>query len=168
MADDVADDGAHLYVGCLWGTDRVGADASGIDGVAMVIVLSCSFSSDYFQERPKHIMAMALLSVVSLAIVAGVTDPKVRYAFLCFGEFRGPSLPLRNTPSPPPPSLCVCLKVAYSRLGASGIWACSPMTLSYLSNTISRPAEKRAVSIGLIKWVLHSLMPLLSFQENRY
>jgi hypothetical protein len=32
-------------------------------------------------------MAMALLSVVSLSIVAGVDNhPRVRYAFLCFGE----------------------------------------------------------------------------------
>jgi len=87
--------------------------------VALVIVLCCCFSSDINQERPKHIMAMASLSVVSLIIVTTVTSsPKTRYAFLAFG--------------------------------ASGIWACSPMTLSYLSNTISRPAEKRAVSIGVV------------------
>ncbi|ORY26040.1 major facilitator superfamily domain-containing protein [Naematelia encephala] len=87
--------------------------------VALVIVLVTCFSSDITQERPKHIMAVAALSVVSLAITAGVQgNPHVRYAFLAFG--------------------------------ASGIWACSPMTLTYLSNTISRPAEKRAVSVGIV------------------
>lgn len=35
--------------------------------------------------------------------------------------------------------------------GAAGIWCCSPMTLSYLSNIICRPMEKRAVSIGIVK-----------------
>jgi hypothetical protein len=39
-------------------------------------------------------MAMALLSVVSLSIVAGVThNAHVRYAFLAFGE--PPTTPLR-------------------------------------------------------------------------
>ena len=58
-----------------------------IYAVAMVIVLAACFSSDIRQERPKHIMAVAGLSVVSLAIVAGVkSDPHVRYAFLAFGK----------------------------------------------------------------------------------
>lgn len=57
-----------------------------IYGVAMVIVLATCFSSDIQQERPKHIMAVAGMSVISLAIVAGVQgNPKVRYAFLAFG-----------------------------------------------------------------------------------
>ncbi|KAH8805435.1 phthalate transporter [Xylogone sp. PMI_703] len=86
--------------------------------VALVIVLICCFSSDLQNERPKHIMVMASISTVSLIIVAAVDNPKVRYAFLCFG--------------------------------AAGIWCCSPMTLSYLSNTISRPMEKRAVAIGIV------------------
>lgn len=55
--------------------------------VALVIVLICGFSSDYFNERPKHIMAMAAMSTVSLIIVATVNDPKVRFAFLAFGLF---------------------------------------------------------------------------------
>jgi hypothetical protein len=55
--------------------------------VAMVIVLGTCFSSDIRQERPKHIMVVAGMSIVSLAIVAGVrSDPHVRYAFLAFGE----------------------------------------------------------------------------------
>ncbi|KAM3496934.1 hypothetical protein MY10362_009698 [Beauveria mimosiformis] len=43
-------------------------------------------------------------------------------------------------------------KVRYAFLcfGGAGIWACSPLTLSYLSNTISQPAEKRAVAIGIV------------------
>lgn len=64
--------------------------------VALVIVLICGFSSDYFNERPKHIMAMASMSTVSLIIVATVNDPKVRYAFLAFGLFfssKGPPFP---------------------------------------------------------------------------
>jgi hypothetical protein len=90
------------------------------DAVAMVIVLITCFSSDFQQERPKHIATVALMSVVSLAIVAGVkSNPNVRYAFLAFG--------------------------------ASGIWACSPMTLTYLSNSIPYPNQKRAVSIGFVK-----------------
>ena len=107
-----------------------------IYGVAVVVVLVTCFSSDIQQERPKHIMAVAILSVVSLSVVAGVqTNAHVRYAFLAFGESRlrllfGPSTLIS---------------------GASGIWACSPMTLSYLSNTIARPAEKKAISIGLVK-----------------
>ncbi|KAJ5619435.1 major facilitator superfamily domain-containing protein [Penicillium lagena] len=86
--------------------------------VALVIVLICGFSSDYFNERPKHIMAMAGMSTVSLIIVATVDNAKARYTFLAFG--------------------------------AAGIWCCSPLTLSYLSNTIYRPAEKRAVAIGFV------------------
>ncbi|KAL1980915.1 hypothetical protein VTN96DRAFT_3335 [Rasamsonia emersonii] len=86
--------------------------------VALVIVLVCCFSSDMQNERPKHIMAMATMSTVSLIIVAAVKNSKVRYAFLAFG--------------------------------AAGIWCCSPLTLSYLSNTIYRPAEKRAVAIGFV------------------
>ncbi|KAJ2979018.1 hypothetical protein NQ176_g3497 [Zarea fungicola] len=85
---------------------------------ALVIVLISCFSSDLQNERPKHIMAMATLSTISLIIVAAAENLKVRYAFLCFG--------------------------------AAGIWACSPLTLSYLSNTISQPAEKRAVAIGIV------------------
>lgn len=53
--------------------------------VALVIVLVCGFSSDYHNERPKHIMAMAAMSTVSLIIVATVEHPKVRYAFLALG-----------------------------------------------------------------------------------
>jgi hypothetical protein len=54
--------------------------------VALVIVLICAFSSDYFNERPKHIMAVATLSTVSLIIVAASSNPKVRYAFLALGK----------------------------------------------------------------------------------
>ncbi|KZO90526.1 hypothetical protein CALVIDRAFT_390681 [Calocera viscosa TUFC12733] len=43
------------------------------------------------------------------------------------------------------------VRYAFLTFGAAGIWACSPMTLSCLSNTIYRPAEKRAVSIGVVK-----------------
>ncbi|OBT71033.1 hypothetical protein VF21_09935 [Pseudogymnoascus sp. 05NY08] len=86
--------------------------------VALVIVLICCFSSDLQNERPKHIMVMALMSTVSLIIVAAIENPKARYAFLAFG--------------------------------AAGIWCCSPLTLSYLSNIICRPMEKRAVSIGIV------------------
>lgn len=58
-----------------------------IYAVAVVIVLATCFSSDLTQERPKHIMAVAALSVVSLAIVAGVeNNAHVRYAFLAFGR----------------------------------------------------------------------------------
>jgi len=80
-------------------------------------------------------MAVAVLSIVSLSIVAGVqSSPKVRYTFLAFGE------------------LMQKLEAATDHsIGASGIWACSPMTLTYLSNTIARPAGKRAVSIGIVK-----------------
>lgn len=53
--------------------------------VALVIVLICGFSSDYFNERPKHIMTMAAMSTVSLIIVATTHNPKVRYTFLAFG-----------------------------------------------------------------------------------
>ncbi|OAQ61101.1 MFS general substrate transporter [Pochonia chlamydosporia 170] len=41
-------------------------------------------------------------------------------------------------------------RYAFLAIGASGVWACSTLTLSYLSNTICRPAEKRAVAIGLV------------------
>lgn len=58
-----------------------------IDAVATVIVLGTCFSSDLLQERPKHIMAVATLSIVSLSIVAGVqSSPKVRYTFLALGQ----------------------------------------------------------------------------------
>jgi len=89
-----------------------------IYAVALVIVLSVCFSSDFNQERPKHIMFITVLSFVSLAIVAGVKDPKVRYAFLAFG--------------------------------ASGTWACGPMTLVYTSNTLQQTAEVRAIQIGIL------------------
>lgn len=57
-----------------------------IYAVALVIVLVTCFSSDITRERPRHIMAVATLSIVSLAIVAGVqTKPGVRYAFLALG-----------------------------------------------------------------------------------
>jgi hypothetical protein len=60
-----------------------------IYGVAMVIVLVTCFSSDLRQERPKHIMSVAAMSAVALAIVAAVpqSQPKVRYTFLAFGEW---------------------------------------------------------------------------------
>jgi len=83
--------------------------------VAFVIVLARCFSSDIQKERPKHIMAMAGMSTISLVIVAASSNSKVRYTFLAFGT--------------------------------SGIWCCSSLTLIYLSNTMSRPAEKRAVSM---------------------
>jgi hypothetical protein len=108
-----------------------------LDMVALVIVLVCCFSSDLQKERPKHIMVMAAISTASLIIVAAVTDSKVRYAFLAFGT-------------------CLSLKHRILRLliithtGAAGIWCCSPLTLSYLSNTIYAPAEKRAVAIGFV------------------
>lgn len=54
--------------------------------VALVIVLVCCFSSDLQNERPKHIMAMATMSTVSLIIVAVVKNSKVRYVFLAFGR----------------------------------------------------------------------------------
>lgn len=54
--------------------------------VALVIVLVCCFSSDIRNDRPKHIMAMATMSTVSLIIVAAVENSKVRYAFLAFGR----------------------------------------------------------------------------------
>ncbi|KJK73509.1 hypothetical protein H634G_11244 [Metarhizium anisopliae BRIP 53293] len=41
-------------------------------------------------------------------------------------------------------------RYTFLAFGASGIWCCSTLTLSYLSNTICRPAEKRAVAIGLV------------------
>ncbi|QKX54712.1 uncharacterized protein TRUGW13939_01800 [Talaromyces rugulosus] len=85
---------------------------------SLVIVLVCCFSSDLQNERPKHIMAIAAISTISLIITAAIDNSKARYAFLTFG--------------------------------AAGIWCCSPLTLSYLSNTISRPAEKRAVAIGVV------------------
>lgn len=53
--------------------------------VALVIVLACCFSSDLFNERPKHIIAMASMSTVALIIVATVGNYKVRYAFLAIG-----------------------------------------------------------------------------------
>lgn len=55
--------------------------------VALVIVLICGFSSDHFNERPKHIMAMATMSTVSLIIVATVDNAKARYTFLALGLF---------------------------------------------------------------------------------
>ncbi|OAA69694.1 Major facilitator superfamily domain, general substrate transporter [Cordyceps fumosorosea ARSEF 2679] len=42
------------------------------------------------------------------------------------------------------------VRYAFLCFGGAGIWACSPLTLSYLSNTISQPAEKRAVAIGIV------------------
>lgn len=53
--------------------------------VAFVIVLICGFSSDYFNDRPKHIMAMGTMSTISLIIVAIVSNPKARYTFLALG-----------------------------------------------------------------------------------
>ncbi|KFZ03326.1 hypothetical protein V502_11041 [Pseudogymnoascus sp. VKM F-4520 (FW-2644)] len=41
-------------------------------------------------------------------------------------------------------------RYVFLAFGAAGIWCCSPMTLSYLSNIICRPMEKRAVSIGIV------------------
>ena len=55
------------------------------DAVAFVIVLSVCFSSDLLQERPKHLMVVTVISFTCFAIVAGVQDPKVRYAFLALG-----------------------------------------------------------------------------------
>lgn len=57
-----------------------------IDMVALVIVLFSCFSSDIQNERPKHIMFMASVSVVALIITAVVEDSKVRYAFIAFGR----------------------------------------------------------------------------------
>ena len=111
--------------------------------VALVIVLACCFSSDLLNERPKHIMAMGAMSTIALIITAAVTNSKARYAFLAIGMLTKPATrvaPARDTDW---------------RTGASGIWACSPLTLSYLSNTICRPAEKRAVAIGVVKCVNH-------------
>lgn len=54
--------------------------------VALVIVLISCFSSDIQNERPKHIMVMAAISVVALIITAAVEDSKVRYAFIAFGK----------------------------------------------------------------------------------
>jgi len=69
-----------------------------IDAVATVIVLGTCFSSDLLQERPKHIMAVATLSIVSLSIVAGVqSSPKVRYTFLALGQSISSSVPNRLT-----------------------------------------------------------------------
>jgi len=56
-----------------------------IYSVAVVVNLIVCFSSDIYRERPKHEMFLTALGFVSLAIVAGVTEPKVRYAFLCLG-----------------------------------------------------------------------------------
>ncbi|ATY63859.1 Major facilitator superfamily general substrate transporter [Cordyceps militaris] len=42
------------------------------------------------------------------------------------------------------------IRYAFLCFGCAGIWACSPLTLSYLSNTISQPAEKRAVAIAIV------------------
>lgn len=89
-----------------------------IYAVAIVFVVAICFSSDHFQERPKHLMLMAGLAVVFIAIVAGVDSPKPRYVFMC--------------------------------LGVSCVWAASPVHLTYLSNTISHPTQKRAVVIALI------------------
>jgi hypothetical protein len=102
--------------------------------VAVVVIIVVCFSSDHFKERPRHMMAMSVLAVVCISVVAGTSAPKLRYGFLCVGEFGATSRHL----------LCV---------GMSGVWGVSPLNLSYLSNTISHPQQKRAIVIALIKWV---------------
>lgn len=55
--------------------------------VALVVVLIASFSSDLLNERPRHIMTMAGIATVALAITAAVENNKARYAFLAIGMY---------------------------------------------------------------------------------
>ena len=43
--------------------------------------------------------------------------------------------------------------MADSTTGWGGIQSCVLLNFAYMGNSFGRPAEKRAVAIGLIKWV---------------
>lgn len=55
-----------------------------IYAVALVAILVFCWSSDYFQERSKHLAAAAGLATVMFALLVGVLDNTARYVFLCF------------------------------------------------------------------------------------
>jgi peptidoglycan/LPS O-acetylase OafA/YrhL len=53
--------------------------------VAVVGILVVPFSSDLRKERAWHITCTMLFGAVCFAVLMGVTNHKVQYAFLCFG-----------------------------------------------------------------------------------
>lgn len=89
--------------------------------VSLVFVIFTAFTSDYSKDREWHLVGLSLFAVMCLAIVAGVHDAHVRYAFLA--------------------------------LGWGGIQSCVLLNFAYMGNSFGRPAEKRAVAIGLINGI---------------
>jgi hypothetical protein len=53
--------------------------------VSLVFVIFTAFTSDYTKDRAWHLVGLSLFAVMSLAIVAGVSNAHVRYAFLALG-----------------------------------------------------------------------------------
>lgn len=49
-----------------------------------VVMVIASFTSDYFQDRRRHIIGCMLTCFVSCIVCLTVTNEKVRYAMLCF------------------------------------------------------------------------------------
>lgn len=48
-------------------------------------------------------------------------------------------------------TLPISVQLIRCAAGMSGVWGASPLNLSYLSNTIAHPQQKRAIVIALIK-----------------
>ena len=140
--------------------------------VSLVFVIFTAFTSDYTKDRAWHLVGLSLFAVMSLAIVAGVSNAHVRYAFLALGtSFL--AMMLRSKLSVEcamlPSQGCLSfdgtlqLKKGFLRgraragdqrltlAGWGGIQSCVLLNFAYMGNSFGRPAEKRAVAIGLIK-----------------
>jgi hypothetical protein len=141
--------------------------------VSLFFVIFTAFTSDYTKDRAWHLVGLSLFAVMSLAIVAGVSNAHVRYAFLALGKStrlayeaghdRGAGMrsegggPIsgtwaerrrdenghRDTVSAGTDKLTLT--------GWGGIQSCVLLNFAYMGNSFGRPAEKRAVAIGLIK-----------------
>ena len=112
--------------------------------VSLVFVIFTAFTSDYSKDREWHLVGLSLFAVMCLAIVAGVHDAHVRYAFLALGE-SAHRFSLRRR----------CMRqgaeLQLMGIGWGGIQSCVLLNFAYMGNSFGRPAEKRAVAIGLIK-----------------
>lgn len=53
--------------------------------VAIVISMAMNYSADITNKKAYHVIAISFLGFISFLICTVVHDPKVRYAFICFG-----------------------------------------------------------------------------------
>lgn len=115
--------------------------------VSLVFVIFFAFTSDYTKDRVWHLFGLAMFAILCLGIVAGVdSNNHVRYAFLALGKRATASMASSAT-NWLTPFLFFCA-------GWGGIQGTVLINFAYMGNSFGRPAEKRAVAIGLIKWVL--------------